>query len=70
MKLDKQIKTIKKGASSTSGAVAIAAIVGIGAFILRRKFMGARTLSAAMEAVTLAASAFGAAKGGGAATAK
>jgi len=62
MKIDKQVKNMSKKATSTPGAIAIAALVGIGAFLFRRKFMGAKPLTAAMGAATLAASAFGAAK--------
>ena len=65
-------KTLKKGAhmaketaSSLPGALVLAAIAGIGTFIIRRKFMRARPLSAAISAATIAASAYGSARRAG-----
>lgn len=65
-------KTLKEGthiakesASSLPGALVLAAIAGIGTFIIRRKFMRARPLSAAISAATIAASAYGSARRAG-----
>lgn len=52
--------TVEANAASTPGAFAIAALVGIGAFLIRRKLTHTKAITAAMEAATLAASAFGA----------
>lgn len=62
MKLEKTVENLKERAATTPGAIAIAAIVGIGAFLVRRKFMRSKSIPAAIEAATLAASAFGAAR--------
>jgi hypothetical protein len=60
MNIERKVDALKTQAGTTPGAIAVAAIVGIGAFILRRKLMRARPWAAAIEAATLASSAYGA----------
>lgn len=63
MKLDKQVQNkisaVKERAATPTGAIAVAALVGIGSFLLSRKLMRGKPLASAMEAFTLAASAYG-----------
>ena len=65
--LEKSANFAKEKASSLPGALILAAIAGIGTFIVRRKFMRAQPLSAAISAASIAATAFGTARRAGAA---
>lgn len=55
-----KISAVKERAGTPAGAIAIAAIVGLGSFFLSRKMMRGKTLASAMEAFALASSAYGA----------